>query len=110
LGIFGNSYKGKTVLTNKVFQILASQKPLITMESSTTVEANLKNGSNCMLVPPSSPEKLAEAILFLKNNPEKLEQIAVDGYQTYKDHMSMNKVGERLVRMIQDLLSKKGLS
>jgi len=102
LGIFGNTIKANKVVTNKVFQILASRKPLITMDSAAAREVFLKNGINCMLVPPSSSEKLAEAILFLKNNPEKTKQIASAGYDTYQEHLSINHVGKKLVDIINE--------
>ncbi len=103
LGIFGSTLKAKKVLTNKVSQILASKKPLITMKSSAAEESHLKSHDNCILVPPSCPEKLAEAILFLKNNPEERKQIAFNGNQTYEKYLSMNVVGNRLVEIINDL-------
>ena len=106
LGIFGNTGKARKVVTNKVFQILASKKPLITMDSPAARESELISGENCMLVPPSDPEKLAEAILYIKNNPERRKEIATAGYQTYIDHLSMNKDGRQLVAVIQDLLSR----
>jgi len=106
LGIFGETAKACKVLTNKVFQILASKKPLITMDSPTALESHLKSGANCLLVPPSSPEKLAEAILFMKDNSEKREQMAAEGYQTYVNHLSMNIAGKQLVGLIQELLAR----
>jgi len=106
LGIFGDTNKAKKVVTNKVFQILASQKPLITMESLTAIESHLINDVNCVLVPPANPEKLAEVILSLKNNPEKRKQIASQGYQTYMKNLSMDVVGKRLVKIIEETLSR----
>jgi len=107
LGIFGNTIKANKVVTNKVFQILASRKPLITMDSAAVREIFLKNGINCMLVQPSSSKKLAEAILFLKNNPEKTRQIASAGYDTYQEHLSINQVGKKLVGIINELRLEK---
>jgi len=43
LGIFGNTLKARKVVTNKGFQILASKKPLITMESPAAIEFHLVN-------------------------------------------------------------------
>ena len=107
LGIFGNTEKAKKVLTNKVFQILASKKPLITMESPTTKEYHLQDKKNCILVPPANPEKLAEAIIFLKNEPEKLKEISEEGYKTYCEHLSMRVAGKKLVSFIDELIKKK---
>ncbi len=103
LGIFGKSIKARKVLTNKAFQILSSKKPLITMDSPAVREANLKNKENCMLVTPANPERLAEAILFLKNDSKKRQEIAEKGYENYSENLSMNQVGKRLVKVMQDL-------
>jgi len=104
LGIFGDSNKASKVLTNKVFQILASKKPLITIKSPASLEAHLVDKDNCILVPPGNPEKLAEAILFLKNNPEKLQIISENGYQNYLNHLSMDVVGKRLIELFKNLI------
>ena len=107
LGIFSSNLKAQKVVTNKVFQILASKKPLITMNSSAAEEMFLKNGENCILIPHSSPEKLSEAILFLKNNPDKSNQIAKAGNDTYNEYLSINQVGKSLVNIINELLVKR---
>jgi len=106
LGIFGDTLKAQKVVTNKVFQILASRKPLITMESPASLEANLKDKKNCMLVSPANPEKLAEAILYLKNDPVICQQIAEEGYKTFSEHLSMKASGKKLVSFAQELIGK----
>ena len=104
LGIFGNTLKARKVVTNKVLQILASNKPLITMISPATEEIQLKNDTNCILIPPSDPKKLADAILDIKDNTEKRKKIAEAGYQTYLDYLSINQVGTKFVEIIQRVL------
>ncbi len=106
LGIFGDTLKAQKVVTNKVFQILASQKPLITMKSPASLEAHLEDKKNCILVPPSNPKKLVEAILFLKNNPERRQEIAEEGYITYTKYLSMNAAGKKLVSISKKLIDK----
>jgi len=110
LGIFGDSIKASKVVTNKVFQILASKKPLITRDSPSAQEMYLKNKYNCILIPPANAEKLVEGILFLKNNPEKCQQMAEAGFHTYFEYLSMNEVGKKLVSTMKELLSKKNLN
>jgi glycosyltransferase involved in cell wall biosynthesis len=103
LGIFGTSKKAANVVANKILQILASKKPLITMWSEAMKEIKLENGKNCLLVPPGEPKKLSEAILFLKNNPEKRKQIAENGYHLYKENLSMEITGRRFLKIIEDV-------
>ncbi len=107
LGIFGDTVKATKVLTNKVFQILASKKPLITMESPTALEYHLIDKKNCILVPPANHEKLADAILLLKNDSKKREHIAEEGYKTYYEYLSMNVAGKKLVSFIHELIETK---
>jgi len=107
LGIFGSSAKARKVVTNKTTQALASKKPVITMESPATIEIHLKSGINSILVPPSNPKRLAEAILFMKNNPEKRQQIATAGHQTYLEHLTMSEAGKRLIRFMQELYKNR---
>lgn len=107
LGIFGKSRKASIVVTNKVYQILCSQKPLITMDSDAVREINLKNNENCVLIPDRSPEKLASAILNLKGNPQKLEKIAKAGRQIYSERFSMEKTSKTLQTFFDELIAKK---
>ena len=104
LGIFGNSEKSNKVLTNKVYQILASKKPLITMESQTTIEGKLENEKHCMLIPSSNAKSLADAILYLKNIDKKREEIAFAGRRFYEEKFSMKKTGENLLEIIKESL------
>jgi len=106
LGIFGKSAKAEIVVTHKVYQILCSQKPLITMDSKVIREINLENGRDCILVPKQDPNKLAEAILFLKNNEQKRKDIALQGRKTYVEKFSMAITSKKLVGYLTDLISK----
>jgi len=103
VGIFGKSQKAANVIPNKVLQILASQKPLLTRDSKAMQEINLKSGENCLLVPSDDPKKLTDAILILKNDPKIREKIAVNGYQLYRKNLSMDETGKRFVKFIQEV-------
>ena len=101
LGIFGDNIKAKNVVTNKVLQILCSQKPLITMDSKAVREINVESEKNCILVPPKNPKKLAEAVLFLKENPQKQKSIAMAGHELFVKNLSMEKTGKLLFGYIE---------
>lgn len=103
LGIFGDTLKAQKVVTNKAFQILASKKPLITMESPAATESGLENNENCILVPAADPQRLAEAILSIKDNPQKRDQIASNGYKLYNEKLSMDFVGKKLVKVLEEI-------
>lgn len=84
LGVFGSYEKRTNSMTNKIFQMLASQKPLITRDTPVMKEMFLENMKNCILVPPADAKGLANAILYLKNNTLERKKIAKAGYQTFK--------------------------
>ncbi len=101
LGTFGTSRKSRTVLTNKVHQILASAKPLITMKTDVTAEAGLEDGENCLLVRSASHEDLSKGILLLKNDADLRRRIAEQGRRPYMENMSISQTGKRLAGYIR---------
>jgi len=103
LGIFGTSGKASYVITNKVYQILCSQKPLITLKSEAINEIHVENGYHCILVPPNDPEKLAESILFLKNNVQKRQEMAKAGRELYLKELSLEKTSLKLLQYLKDV-------
>lgn len=62
LGIFGSSPKAASVIPNKVFQILATGRPLITRDSDAMRELLEPPPAHIRLVPPSDPDALATAV------------------------------------------------
>jgi len=65
LGIFGDSGKALRVIPNKVFQILAAGKPLITGVTPAAREL-LEESPFVRLVPPGDPNALASIILAMR--------------------------------------------
>jgi glycosyltransferase involved in cell wall biosynthesis len=62
LGIFGASAKAASVIPNKVFQIVAMGRPLITRDSP-AIREMLDDTPPCVsMVPPAEPEALAAAV------------------------------------------------
>jgi glycosyltransferase involved in cell wall biosynthesis len=62
LGIFGTSEKAASVIPNKVFQIVAMGRPIVTRDSP-AIREMLENSPPCVyLVPPGDPDALARAL------------------------------------------------
>ena len=62
LGIFGDSGKAARVIPNKVFQIVAVGRPLVTRDSPALRELFPGPEPGLILVPPADPEALAAAL------------------------------------------------
>lgn len=108
LGIFGNTGKESRMITNKIYTILCSNKPLITLDTDVVRETGLENKKNCLLIP-REPEKLAEAILFLKNNVQKRKEIAEEGGKLYCKKLSIKETSKELVSYLRELLENRSL-
>ena len=93
------------MITNKIYSVLCSQKPLVTLDTEVVKEIDLKNEKNCILIP-RDPKKLSEAILYLKNNPQKRKEIAEEGRKLFVNKLSIEKTSKDLVEYLQELLLK----
>ena len=62
LGIFGNTQKAEMVVPNKVFQMLASGKPVITRRSRAMEELAADQDLNLRLVEADDPASLVDAV------------------------------------------------
>jgi glycosyltransferase involved in cell wall biosynthesis len=93
LGIFGESPKASRVIPNKVYQILASGKPLITRISPAIKELLSEKTPGVILVPAASPVLLAAAILDMR---DKLPSFPESLYDDIYTEVLPEKLGLRL--------------
>lgn len=80
LGIFGDSQKARSVVPNKVYQALACRSAVITQDSPAIREFFTEED---LCIVNSDPQRLAEAIERLINDPDKRIRLAEQGYQSY---------------------------
>lgn len=91
LGIFGESSKAARVIPNKVYQALAVGKPVLTMDSAAAREL-LTSGQNAYLVA-NNPEKMAEAILDLRDNGKMAKSLGVKAKTLFDKDLNANALG-----------------
>jgi len=99
LGIFSDTSKAKRVIPNKIFQVLACGKPLITADTPAVREL-LTHEVDVILCKPASENVLAESIKFLKENPEEADKIATAGYRKFRENCNTQLLGEKLKDLI----------
>lgn len=103
LGIFGKTEKAMRVIPNKVFDALAMQKPIITMNSLAAKEI-LIDGENSILIPEANPEALAEAILKLRSDENLRRRIADNGYRLFKEKLNPQAIGKEVKDILSELV------
>jgi len=102
LGIFGSSGKAGRVIPNKVFQILAAGRPLVTRDSPAIRELVGPDTPGIRLVPPDDPEALLSAILDLADSRE----IPSD---ELSNAFSIDRISHDLRRLTMELCGCNGL-
>lgn len=103
LGTFSDSLKADITIQNKIFESLASQKPIITEESSAIREL-LKDGQGAVFCKKADPNDLADKILMLKNNPTLRNKLAQDGYELFLEKLTPQKIGRELALVLNNVL------
>lgn len=107
-GHLGISDKSQRVVANKVFQMIAMQKPTIISNSPASTSAGFVNNKNAIFCPGNDPQKLADAIINLKNNNVFKNYIAKNGYELFKNNFSLANTGDRFKEILEENLKNKG--
>jgi colanic acid biosynthesis glycosyl transferase WcaI len=75
-----NTSSANTSLPSKIFNIMASARPILAVAPANSEVAHLVSGANCgIAVPPQEPRLLAEALLKLKQRPSELVKMGDNG-------------------------------
>ena len=86
-------------------EIFACKKTVI----STTAHGipyTITNDKNCLLVPPSDPEKLANAILELLENPIKCKKLAKSGFDMVVKDGNLDSMARNMFSIYEKVLKK----
>ncbi len=105
LGVFSSGEKADITIQNKIFESLASRKPMVTIET-TALHELLDDGEGVVFCKKADPKDLAEKILELKNNPELRDRIARKGYTLFIEKLTPEKVVRDLIVKCNLMFSK----
>ncbi|OGS23959.1 MAG: hypothetical protein A2297_01095 [Elusimicrobia bacterium RIFOXYB2_FULL_48_7] len=100
MGIFGNTLKTKEVIPHKLYQAMACKKPVITGDTPATREL-LKDMETVMFCETGNPGRLAEKIMFLKNNRETAGKIAAEAYRYFKGNLVPEQIVKGLINRME---------
>lgn len=103
LGIFGKSDKASQVIPNKFYEGIAMKIPMITADTPAIREL-FSPMENIILCDRDDPRTLSQAILNLKNDFDLRKKIALNGYNLFNEYCSIEKIGKRIVKILNDLI------
>jgi len=88
-----------------VLEAMAVQVPVIASEIGGLKET-VKNNYNGFLVPEKDPDKLAQAILKIKNNPTLAKKLGLNGRKEIEKNYTMKIAAQKFIKVFQGVLSK----
>jgi sugar transferase (PEP-CTERM/EpsH1 system associated) len=94
-------------ISNTILEAMASGLPVI----ATNVGGNpelVVEGETGMLVPPSNPVAMADAIYSYLKDPAKLERHGQAGRKRAEEHFSIEKMVEGYLRVYDEVLAERG--
>jgi glycosyltransferase involved in cell wall biosynthesis len=105
LGIFGCTSKAARVIPNKVFQILACDKPLVTRDSPASRELfGELPPPGVQLVPPGDPQALADALAGLLDDPSRL---ARQPDARLRERITPRAIGRQLLEVLESVVGSE---
>lgn len=90
----------------KVFEYLALEKPVVTIDSKNIAELFTDN-VHLKLVPPRDSAALSSALLELRANPQMGKQLAIAGRKQVEQHHTWRAHSEHLARLFHGMLASK---
>jgi colanic acid biosynthesis glycosyl transferase WcaI len=97
---FGRPYLG---ISSKLYEYQAIGKPIICCAYGQPAEyiSEIKSG---IVVRPRDYKALADAVLYLKNNPEIAKKLGISGRNYVADKLSMENIGKEMLSVFSSLL------
>ena len=103
LGLFGEGLKTLLCIPNKVYEGIAMKIPMITSNTPAIKEIFTEN-VNIILCKQANSQSLAEAILILKKDKILRSKITENAYKLNKEMLTIEKQGERLIRILNNFI------
>ena len=67
----------------------------------------ITHDENCLLVPPSNSQKLADAILELLQNPSKCQKLAESGFNMVNRDGNLNSMSDSMFQVYEEIIQSK---
>ncbi len=100
LGQFELHDRIQRTIPHKAFESMAMKLPYITADAKAVKEI-IKDGHTGMFVPVASAEKLAEKILWAKENPDALQALAQNSYDFYFKTLTPKLLASNILQAVK---------
>lgn len=104
LGIFGVTDKATRAIPNKVYDAMATGKPIITSDTPAIREL-LRHGYDAYLVPRGDPHALAAAIEKLADDESLRLSLGAHALETYQKQATPQIIGKELLISLKEVFS-----
>ena len=105
LGVFGITPQSQMTVQNKIWEAAAMGRPIVSGDS-VTVRAALEHSQAIYLVPRRNPQALAEAIVYLKNNPALCQKLGENAYTRFQQGNTIGRLGAQTVAVLQKAMAR----
>ena len=95
----------KTVYPNKVFDYMACRRPTIVAIDG-AVRRLISKADAGLYAEPENPSAMVDAILRLKNDPKRAEQMAINALQFTRNHYNRKRLADSYVKQLQRLVPR----
>ncbi len=100
--------RGKTSVPSKVLGYMAAARPVVAAVDVDCDTADTVRKATCgLVVPPGQSQGLAEAVLYLYNNPDRRESCGQAGRQYFLQHFDRRVVMEKYLDLIEKLAPQR---
>ncbi len=99
---FGRPYLG---ISSKLYEYQAVGKPIICCAEGQPAEYVKETGSG-LIVKPSDYKALANAIIYLKENPEAAKRMGASGRIYVERDLSIERIGQEMVNVLQQVANR----
>jgi len=92
-------------MSNALLEAMTCAMPIVATDISGNQDL-IKNNISGLLVPPEDTEKLAAAIIFMLQNPERSMSMGREAYRTVVEKCEMKKVTDDYLRLYNKILNE----
>ena len=94
----------KTTYPNKVFDYMAAGKPVI-LAIDGVIREVIENAGGGIPVPPGNPHALAQAILYLADNPEIAQRMGKQARRYVQSHFDRVLLASKFLKLMLEMLA-----